>query len=131
MKNTEMFDSVWNDESVSKGPELASKGWEHFLDRLERYRDKTRKRGGQGGWEDDEDRLDPDRVQDWDKEAQLLRETSLWEIKQILRFLEDKFGTGQVLNAKEEFLGRIESGNEEQAKVAQNMVTGGEGWRQF
>lgn len=130
VKDSEIFKHVWLSDDGSR-PEVAKKGWEEFLDRLERYRDRTRKRAGVGGWEQDKDELDPGQVTDWKKEAELLRETSLWEIKKALKYIEQRFGTGQVLNAKQEFLGRIESGNEEQAKVAQSMVTGGEGWRVF
>lgn len=133
VKDTEIFEHVWlgksdeNDES----PEIAAKGWEHFLDRLERWRDRSRKRAGVGGWEQDEDKLELAKVMDWSKEESLLRESSLWETRRILTFIEQKFGTGQVLNAKDEFLGKIESGDAELAKVAQSMVTGGEGWRVF
>ena len=133
VKETEMFQAIWSDERSEDHniPEIAKQGWERFLDRLERYRDRTRSRSGKGGWEQDEDKLDPSEVKDWGEEEQLLRETSLWEMKQALRYLEQRFGLDQVNDASQEFLGKMESGKEEYAKVAQNMVTGGEGWRTF
>jgi len=139
VNGSEVFQSVWkadgsgvaDDIHSENVPEIARKGWKHYLDRIERYRDRTRKRQGTGGWEQDQDRLNPKEVTDWQAEESLLRETSLWEIRQLMKFCEKKFGLGVVADAKSEFMGRIESGDEEQAKMAQNMVTGGEGWRTF
>lgn len=132
VEDTDAFKQIWlNSGDDSNLPEAAQKGWEHFLDRLERFRDRTKSRHGKGGWDQDQDKLNPASVKDWKVEEKLLRESSLWEMKRLLKFCEDKFGIDQIDNAKKEFLGRIESGNEEHAKVAQSMVTGGEGWRTF
>lgn len=139
VKGSDVFQSVWDadENGVAKNaqsedlPEIAKSGWNHYLDRMERYRDRTRKRQEIYGRKQDERKLDLTEVTDWPLEETLLRETSLWEIKQVLKFCEAKFGVGVVTDAREEFLGRIESGSEEQAKLAQSMVTGGEGWRTF
>ncbi|KAK5942093.1 hypothetical protein PMZ80_006046 [Knufia obscura] len=131
VKDTEAFQHTWGEEAGKGAPEIASKGSEHFLDRLERYRDRSKSRQGTGGREQDVDKLNPKDVKDWAKEEELLRETSLWEFKKVLQFCENKFGLGELKNASEAFLGKMESGDEEYAKVAQNMVTGGEGWRTF
>lgn len=79
-----------------------------------------------------EDRLDPGDVKDWEREKELLRETSLWEIQKLIDFCEDKYGVREMKNANEgAFVGKMESGNEKYAEIAKSMVTGGEGWRTF
>lgn len=190
---SEVFKSVWadgqderngngngngNDGEEGKVPVIAKLGWEVFLDRLEGFRDRTKKRreirrngrtnrrresgssesamrtesastsaevssekgldskgAGNSVTRDAElsrndIRTDPETI-NWGEEERLLAETSLWEILRVLRFCEQKFGTGSldVQGAKSEFLGRIESGDERLAKIAEGMITGGEGWR--
>lgn len=161
VKETEVFKSVWGDEGVDEDdvrnekegeeiPEIAKGGWKEFLNRLERYRDrsarrqKMRRKSKDG--DDGKDHADTSstssgtsastsqtrpQITDWSAEESALSATSLWEMLQVLRFCERKFGTGVVEDAKSEFLGRIETGDAEQAKMAQAMVTGGEGWRTF
>lgn len=132
VKDTDVFRNTWNDKARNDAPEIAREGWEHFLDRLERYRDRVRSRKGTGGWNQDGDKLNPKDVKDWEAEENLLRHTSLWEFKRVIKFCEDKFGVGEVRDANQDaFVGRIASGNEEQAEIARSMVTGGEGWRTF
>jgi len=132
VKDTDVFQNTWSDKARKDAPEIAQEGWEHFLDRLERYRDRVRSRRGTGGWNQDGDKLDPKDVKDWNAEESLLRDTSLWEFEKVIKFCEDKFGVGEVRDAnKDAFVGRIESGNEEQAEIARSMITGGEGWRTF
>lgn len=132
VKDTDVFRHSWSGEARKDAPEIAAQGWEHFLDRLERYRDRVRSRQGVGGREMDEDRLDPGAVKDWKREEELLRETSLWEIKKLTDFCEDKFGVGEMKDANDgAFVGKMESGNEKYAEIAKSMVTGGEGWRTF
>lgn len=126
VQDHDMFKHSWDEQILTRGdaPAVALQGWQHFLDRLERYRDRTRRRKGQG-------QLEVNGVQDWTEEERLLRAASLWEMRRALVFCEAKFGIGEVTDASSEFLGRIESGNEKHAKIAQNMITGGEGWRIF
>lgn len=134
VKDADVFKRVWGAEDQQHSapmPEIAQKGWEHFLDRLERYRDRTKRRRDSSERKKEQGETDSTDVADWSKEEDLLRETSLWEIREVLAVCEKKFGLGVVSDARSEFLGRIESGNEEHAEVAQNMVTGGEGWRTF
>jgi hypothetical protein len=129
VKDSEMFATVWH-RAANKDevPEIASLGFEHFLDRLEAYRDRTKKRAAAASQSESST---IDAVQDWTVEEHKLRETSLWEIKTLLSLCEDKFGTSAIKDAREEFLGKIESGDAELAKQAESMVTGGEGWRTF
>lgn len=155
----EIFREVWGGNAIDRGkggsdevPEVARAGWKHFLDRLERYRDRSARRrklrrksetGRVAGDDKDKDHLDsdtpgtsvpltpPEDIKDWKAEAELLRATSLWEILRVLRFCERKFGMGVLDNAKGEFLGRIESGDARLQKIAEGMITGGEGWRVF
>lgn len=150
----EVFKEVWDGEKSGSDeiPEIAKSGWKHFLTRLERYRDRSARRQklrrqSQTGRDPDKDKdkqhLDPDPstaniplsspedIKDWKAEAELLRATSLWEILRVLRFCERKFGTGVLENARGEFLGRIESGDLRLQRIAEGMVTGGEGWRVF
>lgn len=132
VKGTDAFQNTWSEESRKDAPEMASRGWEHFLDRLERYRDRVRSRNGVGGRPQTEDKLRPEDVKDWAAEEDLLRETSLWEFKKVIKFCEDRFGVGEMKSANDgAFLGKMESGNEKYAEVAKSMVTGGEGWRTF
>lgn len=134
VKDSDIFKQVWL-ESAKQGssvPAAAQKGWRHFLDRIERYRDRSRKRQeANEKKEKPEDNLDPAGVTDWGKEEVELREASLWEMQQFLQFCEQKFGVGQVVDASSEFIGLMETGNEKHAQIAQNMTTGGEGWREF
>lgn len=128
--DTEIFKHVWLESAVSSRPAAAREGWEHYLDRIERYRDRTASRGGKNS-KREPDKLSTPAGMNWDTEEQELRRASLWELRQVLDFCERKFSVSEVLNANKEFLGRMETGDEEQAKMAQNMVTGGEGWRTF
>ncbi len=130
VKDTEVFHNAWSHEARDNAPEIAARGSEHFLDRLERYRDRVKSRQATGGWSQDGDKLNPKDVNDWQKEERLLRETSLWEIRKVLGFCEEKFGVEELEDARGAFLGKVEKGDE-YAKVAQQMITGGEGWRTF
>lgn len=51
------------------------------------------------------------------------------EIKALTEFCKEKFGTGQVNDAKE--AGAWVDTSDEHKAVTANMVVGGEGWRQF
>ncbi|KAK5090764.1 hypothetical protein LTR05_000940 [Lithohypha guttulata] len=135
VKDSEIFQHVWLESTKrstgEKVPDAAHKGWRHFLDRVERYRDRTSKRKGSGGWDGDENNLELSSVKNWAEEERLLREGSLWELQLALRFCERKFGVKQMSDARQEFIGMMESGDEKHVKIAQSMVTGGEGWREF
>lgn len=74
-----------------------------FLDEIERL-----KRHGKG-----------------DKEA--LERTSRAEIEALLKWCEDKFGTGRVEDATKVWV----QSDEEHRKIGQKMVSGGEGYRKF
>lgn len=133
VKETDLFVKVWQEKEkeVANLPEIAHQGWEHFLDRLERYRDRTKKRATKVVRDGSRTSLKFSQFESWADEEEHLRETSLWEIKQVLRLCEQKFGIGEIADARKEFLGRIESGDTRLAKIAEEMITGGEGWRIF
>jgi hypothetical protein len=126
VKDSEAFVSVWSEandgDSNGEVLEITNQRWGAFLDGLEFYRDRTRKRDGDSDYH---------HVENWKAEEERLRETSLWEIKKLLGRCEDKFGVREVQDASDEFLGKVESGDAELAKQAESMVTGGEGWRKF
>lgn len=133
VKDSDVFKHVWL-ESAKQGssvPAAAQKGWRHFIDRVERYRDRTRDRREKNSKDKPEDNLSPADVKDWSKEEEDLKDASLWELQETLRFCEQKFGIGQIIDASSEFRGMTESGDEKLAEIAKNMVTGGEGWREF
>lgn len=132
VKEADVFRHVWYEdrETIENVPKCAQAGWESFLSQVERYRDRTKRRTVMNK-RNSEDHYLLDEVKTWEEEARLLRETSLWEIKRALDFCERKFGLLCVQDARQEFLGRIESGDTRLAKVAEEMITGGEGWRIF
>jgi hypothetical protein len=61
-----------------------------------------------------------------DKEVKSLEDESLREIGAVLKFCEDKFGTGKVEDASEIWVQDEKSSGKEN-----DMIAGGEGWRLF
>jgi hypothetical protein len=62
-----------------------------------------------------------------DKEVKSLELESLREIKAVLKFCEDKFGTCKVEDASEIWVQE----DEKFPGKGNDMIVGGEGWRQF
>lgn len=112
VKDSELLNHVWK----ASGP-----SWEEFLDRVERLRDVETGRKTSDTRKAQTDQLD------WNQERNELQRISLHELREVLSFLEDKFGTGQVLDASGIW---IQPGGKV-AEQANAMIVGGEGWRQF
>lgn len=62
-----------------------------------------------------------------EEEDRELREESLRELKEVIRFCEKKCGTEKVDDASQIWV----SMNEKNKNIAEKMITGGEGWRKF
>ena len=84
-----------------------------FIDRVEKWRKE-----GQKGYSAKEE---------YEAETERLKEESLGELKRVLEFCERKFGTGEVEEASKAWV-KMDA---KHAEKASEMVTGGEGWRQF
>jgi hypothetical protein len=108
VKDSEVLKHVWAASDTS---------WEQFLDRVEYQKDvmagaKEQKKAGSAN--SDIERAD-------------LQKISLWELKQVLAFCEDRFGIGEVTDASNTWVqpeGQI-------ADKSNAMIVGGEGWREF
>ena len=96
----------------------AEQPWEKFLDRVEAQKETIAGRG--------EPQEKAGQVSQQSERADLQR-MSLWELKRVLRFCEDKFGTGEVFDAGGTWV-------QPEAHIADKsdaMIVGGEGWREF
>lgn len=113
VKESDVLKSVWGDRG-------GEEGWRAFLGRAEWV--KERRAGRSKGEKDSEE----EKV-DWRKEEEELMETSLWELKTVLGFLERKFGTEEVREATKVWV----QPDKTHADKANAMIVGGEGWREF
>lgn len=109
VKDSEVLKRVWNASETS---------WEQFLDRIEYQKEIMAGRT--------ERKMQADKVNSETERADL-QNISLWELREILHFCEDKFGTGEVTDASKTWV-------QPEAQVADKanaMIVGGEGWREF
>ena len=89
-----------------------------FLDRVEAYKDSIlSSKSASKQVSPGENRLDEDALVD----------ISLRELRRVLSFCERKYGTSTVTEASNVWV----SMNEKHADKAAEMITGGEGWREF
>jgi hypothetical protein len=98
VKDSEVFRAVWGENGLDKAME--------FMGRIEVLRKQTK--------------------QEDISEVQKLEDGSKREIKAVLEFCEEKFGTQKVDDAS-----AIWVQDEKSSAKGRNMVVGGEGWRQF
>lgn len=114
VKDSEVLKHVWS-RSHSDGT------WEQFLDRVERQRDAMAGRQGSGaaGAQRGANSAGGERAD--------LQRISLWELTEVLHFLEDKFGIQEVADAGSTW---VQSEGQVTDK-ANAMIVGGEGWREF
>lgn len=112
VQTSEVLNHVW------RGSEGT---WQAFLDRVERFKDAMagRKRSTP---------QPASMVQlDWGKEREELGNISLWELREVLCFLEERVGIDEVLDASSLWV----QPDDQVADKANSMIVGGEGWRQF
>lgn len=116
IEDTDVFRHVWGSDE---------EGWKGFLGRLERWRDSVASRkgskgkmnvNGNGGGMDD-----------WKKEEEELRKLSLWEIMEVVKYCERKFGVERVDDATDCWV----KNDAQIGDKANAMLVGGEGWREF
>lgn len=116
VKDSDVLNHVWSKEAVGERG-----SWEEFLDRVERWRDAVARRKGS------KQKVAEQEGVDWEKERGELRELSLWELKQVLGFVEGKFGTQEVRDTSDVWVQPEKS----VADKSEAMIVGGEGWREF
>ncbi|EXJ62849.1 hypothetical protein A1O7_03290 [Cladophialophora yegresii CBS 114405] len=126
VKESEVFRSVWSgtesggDDASNQttSPEAAFQTAKSFLDRVEAYKNSLLSTKSSSGATSSE-KYFPGEDE--------LAEVSLWEIRRLLSFCEEKFDTNPVMDASNVWV----SMNEKHADKAVQMITGGEGWREF
>ena len=113
VEDSEVFKTVWADAAGTAG--IAGKAGEggawRLIDDVERLRKGSK--------------VDKERIN-----TEALGRRSLAEIRGVVAFCERKFGTGRVEDAREVWVLGEEGGEKEKTKM-QEMVVGGEGWREF
>lgn len=128
VEDQEVLKTVWNQMRTEDEAADVTTRWKAFLSRVERWRDSIKARNGSKG------QLSKDGAYagiDWGKEEQELRDQSLEEIKKVLEFCENKFGTGHIKDASSIWIQESQKHGGKIKDIKSDMIVGGEGWRKF
>ncbi|KAK4945158.1 hypothetical protein LTR10_015584 [Elasticomyces elasticus] len=114
VQDSEVFQTLWRDNDTGSNQSNAIDRAKSFLDKVELYKDSllSKKQAAQPSSSVNVDTI---------------TQTSLNELRHFLSFCESKFGTDPVTDASSVW---ISMGDKHKDQAAQ-MITGGEGWREF